>query len=417
MAWIDDTDLDLLEKVFEPKMLIPTNRKGGLKLRHISFFYTNMKAITNVCKTLEKASIGVKQPHQYTEVLRKMGLLNKKFELTKYGEMLLQVIHYDDNRIIRELSKPDINIDSVPEDIPYIIEFFLFCVVRKCMDNSEECKKDGIEISDIDSESIHNLMYFFDNVIDTINEPTNKNNNLSELFSFDNDDFYYTLQGMNFTGYEIKRLIRLQKKQIERVWKTYLRLLSEVKGVDEKNLTDREKRYYEYALYYTKLVQKDVRNRVKHSVLNYVLFDSIVRQRDRLKLVKRAKYEAIIPYETIEEIYTKYNLADIYNLVFFDRNSKYIVNQIKKLGLTADDLKTLDKEKKILVGEACLSKYMINMGDSIVIVNPEEDKLLRSNVYLVTRIISDSGGMLLHLMTQEAVNMERADELLMNMKG
>lgn len=417
MAWIDDTDLDLLEKVFESKNLIPTNKKGGLKLRHISFFNTNMKAITNVCKTLVRASRGVEQAHQYTEVLRKMGLINRKCELTKYGEMLLQVIHYDDSRIIRELSKQEVNIDSVPEDIPYIIEFFLFCVVKKCMDNPEECEKNGVNTSDIDSESINNLTYFFDNIIDTINEPTNKTSNLNELFSFDNDDFYYTMQGMNFTGYEIKKLIRLPREQIERVWKTYLRLLNEVRNVDKNNLSDNEKKYYEYALYYTKQVQKDVRNRVRHSVFNYILFNSITHQRDRLKLVKQIKYESIIPYKKIEEIYKKYNLADIYNLVFFYRNSKYIVKQIKKLGLVNDNLKTLDEDMKIIVDEACLSKYKINIGDSFVVVNLDEDKILRSNVYVVTKIISDSDGILLQVMIQEAVNMECADEILIKMKG
>lgn len=54
--WIDTDDLKLLNEVFEPENLIPRNRKGNYKLRHISFFSTNMKATTNVCKILEKNS-------------------------------------------------------------------------------------------------------------------------------------------------------------------------------------------------------------------------------------------------------------------------------------------------------------------------------------------------------------------------
>ena len=52
--WIENNDLELLNSIFETEELIPRNRKGGLKLRHISFFFTNTKAITNVCKNLEK---------------------------------------------------------------------------------------------------------------------------------------------------------------------------------------------------------------------------------------------------------------------------------------------------------------------------------------------------------------------------
>ena len=47
--WIETDDLELLNSIFETEELIPRNRKGGLKLRHISFFFTNTKAITNVC--------------------------------------------------------------------------------------------------------------------------------------------------------------------------------------------------------------------------------------------------------------------------------------------------------------------------------------------------------------------------------
>lgn len=417
MAWIANDDLDLLDKVFEAKQLIPTNRKGGLKLRQISFFYTNMKAITNVCKTLEKASMEIKQPHQYTEVLRKMGLLNVDFKLTKYGKMLLQVMYYDNNRIIYELSKPDINIDAVPKDISYIIEFFLFCVVRKCIDNPDQRNNDGINVKDIDSESINNLVYFFNNIIDTLNEPTNKNSNLNELFDFDNEDFYYTLQGMNFTGYEVKRLFRLPKDQIDKVWKLYFRILGEVKTIDESTLSAREKQYYDYANYYVKLVQKDVRNRVKHSVFNYILYESIIHQRDRLKVVHHKKFEAIIPYDVIEEKYNAYNLADIYNLVFFDRNSQYIVNQLKMLSVSEVDIANLDSKKRICSDSDTLAKYKVNMGDSIILVNQDEDTIIRPNVYLINKITSDTGGMVLDVNMQEAVNMERSSEIINSMKG
>ena len=121
--WIDTDDLKLLNTVFEPENLIPRNRKGNYKLRHISFFSTNMKAITNVCKTLEKIIMHNTPKHQYTEVLRKMGLINQKMEITKYGVMLLQIMYFDNNRIINEINKAT-TIEDLPEDIPFIVEFF-----------------------------------------------------------------------------------------------------------------------------------------------------------------------------------------------------------------------------------------------------------------------------------------------------
>lgn len=417
MTWINDNELDLLDKVFDPVSLIPQNRKGGLKLRHISFFYTNMKAITNVCKTLENASMHIEQAHQYTEVLRKMGLLNAEYELTKYGKMLLQIIHFDDNRIFREVSKPNITVDNIPEDIPYIIEFFLFCVVRKCLSNPEQCNKDGINVSDIDSESINNLSYFFKNIIDTLNEPSNTLDDLNDIFSVDNDENYYAIQGMNYSGYEIKRLLRLPKEEIEESLNIYLRLLDEVRSIDEETLNDRERKYYSYSSYYKDNTQKDIRNRVKHSIFNYVLYESISQQRQKIKLVKHNELEAIIPYNIIENKYYEYGLADIYNLVFFDRDSKYIINQFKKLAVSNDDISELESNMMIRIDDASLEKYIINNEDSIILITEDETEILRPNVYYVKSIEIEDEKRVLVVEPREAINMELSKKILDNMKG
>lgn len=92
--WIESDDLELLNSIFETEELIPRNRKGGLKLRHISFFNTGSKAITNVCKNLEKLAMQETIAHQYLEVLRKMGLVNKSEQITKYGKMLLKILYH-----------------------------------------------------------------------------------------------------------------------------------------------------------------------------------------------------------------------------------------------------------------------------------------------------------------------------------
>lgn len=221
--------------------------------------------------------------HQYIEVMRKLGLVNKKMEITKYGVMLLQIMYFDNNRIINEIYKAN-SIDDLPEDIPFIIEFFLFCVVQKCLSNKEECEKDGIDYDDLASETIDNLDYFFSNVIDTLREPTNKNSNVNNLFDFSNDDFYYTLQGLNFSGFEIKRLLRLSSDDIEKAWKAYFEVLITYKKQNRSHLSLEEQRYYDYAQYYDALVQKDVRNRVKLSIFNYILLDSMKGHRKKLRL-------------------------------------------------------------------------------------------------------------------------------------
>lgn len=329
--WIESDDLELLNSIFETEELIPRNRKGGLKLRHISFFNTGSKAITNVCKNLEKLAMQETIAHQYLEVLRKMGLVNKSEQITKYGKMLLKILYHNNNRIIDELNQPNVSVENISEDIPYIIEFFLFAVVKCCLGDREKCEKNGIDYSDLAAEPVDSLHYFFTNIIDTLKEPTNKNTNLNDLFAFDNSDFYYTIQGMNFSGFEVKRLFRLEPDKMSRAWKTYLRVLNEAKTVDVSTLTKNEKRYFEYASYYNNLVQKDVRNRVKHSILNYILLDSLETHRNHTKMVRKKEYDAILPYSFIEEAYEKYNLREVYNLVFFERDSQYITNHVKPL--------------------------------------------------------------------------------------
>ena len=381
--WIDNDELDLLDLIFETEDKVPRNKKGGLKLRHISFFTTNTKAIINVCKNLERHAMHEALAHQYIEVLRKMGLVNKSERITKYGEMLLKIMYHDNNRIIDELTQPNVNIENVSDDIPFIIEFFLFAVVKKCLDSQDECRTCGIVSGDLAAEPIDSLKYFFSNIIDTLREPTNKNYNLNKLFSFDNKEFYYTIQGMNFSGYEIKRLLRLEPDNMDKAWKTYLRILNEAKTVDITSLTQREKRYYEYSTYYINLVQKDVRNRVKHSILNYILLDSIHIQRNKMKIVHKPEYDAILPYTFIETVFDKYKLRDVYNLVYFEKDSKYITNQIKPMKVSDTIINNIDITNSFDIEEAMLRNQHVNIGDNVMFSDEHHNKILKSYVYKI----------------------------------
>ena len=297
---------------------------------------------------------------------------------------LLKIIYHNNNRIIDEFNQPNVSVENISEDIPYIIEFFLFAVVKRCLANKDECERNGIEYADLAAEPLDSLHYFFTNIIDTLKEPTNKNTNLNDLFAFSNSDFYYTIQGMNFSGYEVKRLFRLEPDKMTRAWKTYFRVLNEAKTVDVGTLTPNEKRYYEYATYYNNLVQKDVRNRVKHSILNYILLESLETHRNRTKMVKRKEYDAILPYEFIESVYDKYNLREVYNLVFFERDSQYITNKIKPLVATDAMVYDVQNNKTFFIEEMQLRKQHVNIGDDVMFSDDGFNRILMQYVYRIS---------------------------------
>ena len=410
--WIESDDLELLNSIFETEELIPRNRKGGLKLRHISFFNTGSKAITNVCKNLEKLAMQETIAHQYLEVLRKMGLVNKSEQITKYGKMLLKILYHNNNRIIDELNQPNVSVENISEDIPYIIEFFLFAVVKCCLGDREKCEKNGIDYSDLAAEPVDSLHYFFTNIIDTLKEPTNKNTNLNDLFAFDNSDFYYTIQGMNFSGFEVKRLFRLEPDKMSRAWKTYLRVLNEAKTVDVSTLTKNEKRYFEYASYYNNLVQKDVRNRVKHSILNYILLDSLETHRNHTKMVRKKEYNAILPYSFIEEAYEKYNLREVYNLVFFERDSQYITNHVKPLVVNDTIVYDVENNKSFLIEESKLRQQHVNIGDDVMFLDESFTRIMKYYVYRITSMKKDSINITVNVEKKEEMNPEMEQNIL-----
>ena len=410
--WIQNDDIQLLDKIFEIDTLIPKNRKGNYKLRHISFFMSNMKAITNICKSLLKYSMHEGLPHQYVEVLRKMGLVNKKEEITKYGEMLLKILYFDNNRIIDEINKPNVTVEDLPEDISFIIEFFLFAVVNKCLKDKHECDKCEIEYSDLAAEPLDNIDYFISNVIDTLKEPTNKNTSFNSLFDFQNDDFYYTIQGMNFSGYEVKRLLRLSMQEIEKAWKAYKNVLDTVKTQDRASLRSEEQKYFDYALYYTTLVQKDVRKRVKHSILNYILLNSITVQRNKIKIKQNPDYELIIPYQYVEEIFEKYKLKDVYNLIYHEKDSKYITNIVKPLAIDFTLIQNLNTSAQFDIQEIVLRSQHINVGDDVIFADEHYTKILMGNIYKVSSIKKVGTALTVEVQKREEINLEKEQSLL-----
>lgn len=426
--WIKDEELDLLDMVFEEDHLIPRNQKGynkdgtikpgeGFKLRHLSLYNSNTKAITNLCKNLEEVNFKNTLLHQYTEILRKCGLITKAGELTKYGDMLLKIIHYDNNEIINKINQVT-SVKALPEYIPYTVEFFLFCVISKLLSDKDECENNDIVQGDLFSEPINNIEYFFANIIDTMKEPSNNKVDLHEFFNFDNDDFYYTMQAMNFTGYEVKRLFRMEKDKINKTWKSYYKILeSKINAVTLKSLTDREKNYYNYSNYFTKQIQKDVRNRVKLSLYSYILLNSIRVSRNKVKIIKNYNYEYLISYDEIKDIAEKYNLLDVYRLVFLESDSKYIANVIKPLAV---DPKKIDLSKNnniVNISVDSRVQQAINIGDVVIFTNTTIDDILYPSTYLVEDITSIGNSELeLRLSEKNPINIDKKEQIINDIK-
>lgn len=424
--WIEKEDLELLNSVFEPLNLVPKNNKKELKLRHISFFYTDTKSIINVCKNMERLSMQENLQNQYIRVLRKMGLVNKSEKITKYGEMLLKIIHHNNNRIIDEMTKPNVGVENISEDIPFIVEFFLSSVVKRCLEDRKDCEKNDVTYEDLASEPFDSLHYFFNNIMDTLKEPTNKNKNLNDFFGFENSDFYYTIQGMNFSGYEVKRLFRLEPDKITKVLNKYLCILDEVdknekaikKGktdvkIDVTSLSPNEMMYYHYARYYTNMVQKDVRNRIKHAVLNYIILDSIENHRNHTRMIKKKEYDAILPYSFIEEVYEKYKLKDVYNLVFFERDSQYITNQIKPLKVTDAIVNDVETNRTFIIEEMNLRQQHVNIGDDIMFSDDRFTRIMKNYVYRITSMKKNGTSITVNVTQQEEMNSEM-EQIILN---
>ena len=292
----------------------------------------------------------------------------------------------------------------------------MFCVVQKCLSNKEECEKAGIVYDDLASETIDNLDYFFSNIIDTLNEPTNKNSDVNTLFDFSNNDFYYTLQGLNFSGFEIKRLIRLLSVDMEKAWRAYFKVLNTYKKQSRSMLSFDEQRYYDYANYYVSLVQKDVRNRVKLSIFNYILLNSIKGHRRKIKIVKNADYDRILPYSFIEKKYEEYKLRDVYNLVFYENDSKYITKIIKPLKVDSKAITSITSTGMFSISEVVLRSQNVDIWDEVIFTDDKLTDIYLPNIYKICDIEKVGANLNLCVEIKNVINIDKSQEILDKLK-
>ena len=400
--WINQNEMQLLEKVMNDEKNIPLNRKRTYKLRHLSFYMSNGKSIKNVCNNLEKLAYhNTNLHHQYKEVMRKYGLTTNDDKLTKYGNMLLSLIHYDNNRIYKEMKSVS-SIDDLSADIPFTIEFFLFCVVYKLINNSEEREKENVNIKQLATDVIDDANYFFCNVKDTLLETTNRASNFNNLFNYENKNFYKTVQGINYSGYEIKKLLRLPPNEINSFIELYTRLLNEIESVDESDLTQAEKPYYQQIFYYNSQVQPDVVNRLRHSILNYIIIKSIVRKRNKISLCIPEEYSNIYDSNFITTSFENNSLKDIYNLVFFEKDSKYLKKEYKILHIerVSSDLEYTLSEDEYQNENICLT-------DKVILYNKALEKIETEYIYKVVDIAQDGNNYVYKLEKNNVINQKK----------
>lgn len=432
--WLTSNEIDLLNQVYEDEKLIPLNRKGkveteGFKLRDLSFFYSDTKAITNVCNNLKDFSHGVELRDQYLNVLRKMGLINDSKDITELGDKLLLVLHNEDNRIINEIKAKDSTVSSLSKDIPYKIEFFLYLSVMKSMTDKQFRINNNINYNSLFYERIDNLDYFFSNIIDTIKERSTPKINLSQLFELDREEFYYFIQGINFTGYEIKRFLKLDNADKERLINLFNKLI-ECKTLPSKNnynneymilengkkyyFTDEEKLYRRFLHYYKGTRQKDIRIRVKHSILNYIIYSSIRVQNNKSKLEKNRVLNEIIPYDKLNEVVKEFDLLKIYDLVFLNKYSNYKNDKIK-LFVTDELLTSLSDEKyQYIETKKQFDLRNINKDDDVIFIALDNKTVNSKYVYKIIEVKESKKGLVaLILIKKNLINIEKFAEYLL----
>lgn len=399
--WLSPNEIEIFEKVFEREDLIPRNKKGkteteGYKLKNLSFYSSDTKAITNVCKNLVKLRKGGSLAPNYTNILKKMALIDKDYKITLFGNQLLKILYFEDNKYLKEVGKKNVNISNLSEEIPYIIEFFLYLVVMRCLSDPKVRDDNNIEYKSLAFEPINNLNFFFSNLTDTLDEISNKVDDLTPYFGMDKEELYYFLQGINFNGYEIKRFLKLSDGDKKIIISAFNRAITctslpSTKDYNKDEMTlengttyrfnESEKKYRRLLHYYKTSTQKDIRNRIKHSILNYILFDSMRIHNNKIKFVKSTKLNKVIAFNELEDIISKHDLHGIANLVYFNRDSKYLSKKFK--------FYLLDDYTKFNVSELSISepnddyeKRNINLDDRVIIGD-----VGKSNIYEYTCIV------------------------------
>ena len=117
------------------------------------------------------------------------------------------------------------------------------------------------------------------------------------------------------------------------------------------------------------------------------MLNSIKIQHNKIKLVENTYYSKIIPFTTIKEKFEKYNLKDIFNLVFFERDSKFLTKVIKPFKIDQTTENSIKLSSTFTVNESDLRTQHINLGDSVIFTDLSLSSICFDSVYDIVNII------------------------------
>ena len=196
-----------------------------------------------------------------------------------------------------------------------------------------------------------------------------------------------------------------------------LESVTKIDALTLKSLTNREEKYYNYSNYFNKQVQKDVRNRVKLSLYSYILLNSIKVSRNKVKIIKNYNYEYLISYDEIKDIAEKYNLLDVYRLVFLESDSKYIANVIKPLAVEPKKIDLSKNNNIVNISVDSRVQQAINIGDVVIFTNTTIDDILYPSTYLVEDItLIGNSELELKLSKKNPINLDKKDQIINDIK-
>lgn len=270
MNWLNDRQKDLFGKVFDNTSILPKNKKNSYKLRALSFFSTDTKSVKQMTPYIIELEKGNQLPrNQYYNALRNSGLISQEKEkekiiINEFGELFLEYLHENDDEALNAIinSRDSTNISD-----KYILplELIILLAVYSIKNNKKE------KLATFDT--IENINYFKLNILDSILEYEQHNFDIKSVFNYEDDDLFLMLQGINYQGFEIKRLIHL-KDEISEFKELYMKAYKECPS-DDKNLEPDEVNYFEQIKYFKKY-QKDIRYRVKKTFYLSLILEGIV---------------------------------------------------------------------------------------------------------------------------------------------
>ena len=372
VAWLTETDLYILEKVFVDSEQMYLNQKGNLRQRFLGFYFTETKSLTLMCKNIDKFNHGIPISSQYKNTLRNIGLLKEgSEEISTYGNKLLKILYFDNNRLIK-LIRPDNNgysIETMDTKDAYQLEMLIYLVVQKTGEK-------GIGYNGNPIDVINNLNNLFAQIQDSLNSSkksdfTSLKAEVKQYFDINNSEKLFLMQIMNYSGYEISRFLKLTAQRKSEFWTAFSRAIEDCPNNDD-GLSDLEKKYYNMIQPYSSgKIQKDIRHRVKYALVIHIIIASLIIRQNKVKMIAVPDSDSLycmISFEDIKTIFESCQLKDVFNFIIQNHESIYLDEIVKYYYL--DNPAKFD-EGNLQIAESLteMQSKGINRGDKVILVD------------------------------------------------